>query len=159
MMKSAKSMKDSGLLFFCLVLVLEVLCGKVLASTIRSDNTNCTLTSTIKLSLATPWKVNYINPDANVFFTLLIPELNCQSDTLEKRDTLIYLNAVNYGLDLLNSAPHTDGHLIRKYLPSLHSLSSSPVRAKIKYGAKVVTVQKIEDSKQITSNPNSLTLV
>ena len=119
----------------------------------RVDDGNCRLVSSLKLSVPSS-NVTYINDDANVYFTVLLPpQASCGGDSLEQRDTIIYLNAIAYGLDLLNNEVQDGGDgrgSMRQYLPLLHRLPPWPTQ--IKYGAKLVTVQRATSH----SNPANL---
>lgn len=99
----------------------------------------CPLTWSLEVSRP-KLNVTYLNDDANVFFTVLLPALDCQSDSLQRRDTAIYLNAVSYALELLNSPPplqeDTGNSPAKPYLPLLHRLPANS--RQLKYGAKLV---------------------
>ena len=140
-MNQAKLIRSSTLVIgvtFVAFFIVFIPCGAIVDAT-EKDHIGCSLTASLQLSRQ-QLNVTYINADANVFFTVLMPPLECRSDSLQRRDTLIYLNAVNFALDLLNAVPHVDGHSsIAKYLPLLQL--SQPWPERIKYGAKVVTVQ------------------
>lgn len=138
-MNPAQSLTNVCLLF--LVAILGVQSATRSATEDEQSHSICPLTSELRLS-ANSDNLTHLHAEANVFFTLLLPQLDCQSEWLEQRDTLIYLNAVSYALDLLNAEPNTDSHSIRQYLPRLQPLPSWP--GPIKYGAKVVTVPRTE---------------
>lgn len=121
----------------------------------------CPLTSSLQLSRH-PQNVSYIAAEeANVFFTVLLPQVDCQSDALQRRDTLIYLNAITYALHLLNGKVQVqgDGHSsIKQYLPLLHRQPavSSDGQLLLKYGAKLVTVPRSLTNGAPTSSPTTL---
>ncbi|KAH9389590.1 hypothetical protein TYRP_007134 [Tyrophagus putrescentiae] len=139
-------------------------------SSIRQEE-GCPLTSSLQLSRPPPNNVTTTTTtlaghgQANVFFTVLLPQLDCQSDALQRRDTLIYLNAISYALDLLNGEqPHgSDGHSsIKQYLPLLHRQPTvwSAGQLPLRFGAKLVTVPRSAGdgaAAAVASSPTTLT--
>lgn len=80
----------------------------------------CPLSYRIEFDLVTN-NINYINDNnSDVYFTVFLPEFQCHSDTItaQKRDSLIYLNAIKYALNLLNNA---------NYDRQLNSLNGSSI--------------------------------
>lgn len=144
------------------ILLVACIAGASSSSQGEHSKEDCPLTSSLQLSRQ-PQNVTYIAADeANVFFTVLLPQVDCQSDALQRRDTLIYLNAITYALHLLNGKEqvHGDGHssIIKQYLPLLHR--QPPVSAdgqlQLKYGAKLVTVPRSASDGAVTSSPTTL---
>lgn len=119
--------------------------------------------SELKCSLSSSWlelsvphqNITYVNEDANVFFTILLPNLSCNTGNAERRDSLIYLNAVKYALHLLNNASSIQNDnndftsSIAHFFPSLKNLPNWSTH--VKYGAKIVNIQSHqEDSNNLS---------
>lgn len=75
----------------------------------NSVNVECPLSYSIELisknrylSIETK-NITFINENADIYFTVFLPEFDCQLNTIKKRDSLIYLNAIKYALNLLNN--------------------------------------------------------
>lgn len=84
----------------------------------------CPLSYRIEFDLVTN-NINYINDNqSDVYFTVFLPEFQCHShetaNSAQKRDSLIYLNAIKYALNLLNNA---------NYDRQLNSLNVSQINA------------------------------
>lgn len=87
--------------------------------------------------------VTYINPKADVFFTVFLPKFDCQKSfaTILERDALIYLNAIKYALNLLNE-DHYDAS---------QSSSSSPILTSPPQPSSFATNKSIKSSLPSTS--------
>lgn len=152
------------LLMLLLLLLLMVATNWTIAAETKAK---CPLSpSSLELSLPEHANISYINEDANVFFTVLLPDINCHSETnttvAERRDSLIYLNAVKYALNLLNNASaQSDSNgpwtsTITHFFPLLNDLPLWPTH--VKYGAKIINISTRKGLPKLSSLV-SITLV
>lgn len=102
----------------------------------------CPVSAAIHLSLPGQHNVTYINSDANVLLTVLLPQVDCHRSTVaERRDSAIYQAAIRFALYTLNNASNDTSSILHLFPLFKNFL---PLPADIKYGAKIIKIHATE---------------